>query len=149
MSYNNIQIQNIDKSARVRKRKVYHWLNELARNHKYGIESLSINICSDEYLLLINREYLNHDYYTDIITFDLRDNNKLKAIEGDIYISIDRVKDNAKVMKFSQEMELMRVIAHGLLHLMGFKDKTEKEKERMRDAENRSIDLYENLFHVK
>ena len=149
MSYNKIYIQSIDRPTNLRKKMVYQWLNKIANNEDFEIKSLSISICSDEHLLSINKAYLNHDYYTDIITFDLKDGRIVKSIEGDIYISIDRVKDNAKTMGLKKEVELLRVIAHGLLHLMGFKDKNQKQRLKMREAENLSLKLYETMFHVK
>jgi rRNA maturation RNase YbeY len=147
--YNNIQIQSIDRPVNLRKKSVYQWLNKIANNNNIEIKSLSISICSDEHLLSINKAYLNHDYYTDIITFDLKDSKEVRSIEGDIYISKDRVNDNAKTMGLKKEVELLRVIVHGLLHLMGYKDKTQKQRQEMREAENLSINLYETMFHVK
>jgi len=90
--------------------------------------------CSDEYLLNMNRQFLEHDYYTDIITFPLSETEK--EIEAEIYISIDRVKDNAEKFKTEFLDELHRVIFHGVLHLMGYKDKTIVDKETMRNKEN-------------
>jgi rRNA maturation RNase YbeY len=147
--YNNIQIQSIDRSVNLRKKSIYQWLNKIANNDNFEIKSLSISICSDEHLLSINKAYLNHDYYTDIITFDLKDSKEVRSIEGDIYISKDRVYDNAKTMGLKKEVELLRVMAHGLLHLMGLEDKTQKQKQKMREAENLSLNLYETMFHVK
>jgi rRNA maturation RNase YbeY len=109
------------------------WLNEIAIAYKKEIISLNYTFCSDEDLLEINKTYLNHDYYTDIITFDLSEGKK--QIEGDIYISIDRVKENAKEHKVKKDNELYRVIAHGLLHLIGFKDKTKVQIQQMREGE--------------
>jgi rRNA maturation RNase YbeY len=109
------------------------WLNEIAIAYKKEIISLNYTFCSDEDLLEINKTYLNHDYYTDIITFDLSEGKK--QIEGDIYISIDRVKENAKEHKVRKNNELYRVIAHGLLHLIGFKDKTKVQIQQMREGE--------------
>jgi probable rRNA maturation factor len=90
--------------------------------------------CSDEYLLNVNRTFLQHDYYTDIITFPLDETNKKTIAE--IYISIDRVKENATTEKVTFENELQRVIFHGVLHLCGFKDKTKAESQLMRQMEN-------------
>ena len=90
--------------------------------------------CSDEYLLNMNRQFLEHDYYTDIITFPL--NETEKEIEAEIYISVDRVKDNADKFKTDHLEELRRVIFHGVLHLMGYKDKSRADKETMRSKEN-------------
>lgn len=96
--------------------------------------------CSDEYLLNINKAHLQHDYYTDIITFDLSV-SKSETI-GEIYISIDRVRDNAANLKVSIKEELHRVIFHGALHLCGYKDKTPKHEKEMRRAEDKYLSMY-------
>jgi probable rRNA maturation factor len=103
------------------------------KREKVPFRSLTYIFCSDDYLLNINRQYLNHDYYTDIITFDLSEGEK--GTVGEIYISIDRVKDNARQFKTSLSEELHRVIFHGALHLCGYKDKTAREEKLMRDKE--------------
>lgn len=101
---------------------------------------LSYIFCSDNYLLDINRKFLQHDFYTDIVTFDLSSNEK--TLNGEIYISIDRVKENAKSMGVSFHEELHRVIFHGALHLCGFKDKTKTQKAMMRQKEDQNIEAY-------
>ncbi len=101
---------------------------------------LSFIFCDDEYLLQINRQYLSHDYYTDIITFDLSENKD--KINGEIYISIDRVKENATTFKSSFSKELHRVIFHGVLHLCGHKDKTRMQKSQMRSLEDKYLQQY-------
>ena len=104
--------------------------------------------CSDNRLLEINKKYLNHTSLTDVVTFDFTTNKK--NIEGDIYISIDRVKENAKKYKETFKKELLRVIIHGLLHLIGFLDKTKEEKNTMTLKENEYLSLYNKLkFHVE
>jgi probable rRNA maturation factor len=105
------------------------------------IKSLNIIFCSDEYLLSINRQFLDHDYYTDIITFDLSPSKK-SPIEAELYISVDRVKDNASLVGDPYYKELHRVVFHGLLHLMGHGDKTKKDKETMRQLEDKLIGKY-------
>ena len=119
------------------KTKYKEWLGNIMKEHNFELRELNYIFCSDEYLLNINREYLDHDYYTDIITFDNSEEDNV--IEGDIFVSIDRIKDNAK--EFNQEFknELSRVIAHGLLHLIGFGDKEEAEITEMRKQENLAI----------
>ena len=109
---------------------------------KKGMTLNSINyiFCSDDYLLNINRQFLQHDYYTDIITFNLSHSKKL--IDAEIYISIDRVKDNAKLLHQTINYELHRVIFHGVLHLCGYKDKTKKDIEQMRRAEDKYLKSY-------
>jgi rRNA maturation RNase YbeY len=110
----------------------------------YQLESLALSyvFCSDEYLLQINKEHLNHDFYTDIITFDLSEDPTSKIIEGDIFISLDRVADNAKTESVSFTEELARVASHGLLHLIGFKDKTEEEAKEMRQNEEACLVIW-------
>jgi rRNA maturation RNase YbeY len=116
------------------------WLNKVASAHQYEILELNYIFCSDEYLHKINLDYLNHDTYTDIITFDLQDEGA-KELASDIFISVDRVKDNATRLKLDRAEELARVMAHGLLHLIGFKDKTDQEKNVMRLEENKALEL--------
>jgi probable rRNA maturation factor len=100
---------------------------------------ITIVFCIDDYLLEINKMYLNHDFYTDIITFDYSGND---FVSGDLFISVDRVKDNAESFSVSFDNELKRVIYHGVLHLCGYKDKTEKDEKEMREKEN----FYMNQF---
>lgn len=135
----NICFNNINKRPQINKFETLAWLNNIAGIEKFKIINLSYSFCSDEYLLKINREHLNHDYLTDIITFDLSDDSGY--IEGDIYISIDRVKDNARQMGVAMGLELKRVMVHGLLHLMGYGDKTKKEKIEMRAKEDAYLAL--------
>lgn len=101
---------------------------------------LSFVFCSDAYLLEINKQYLKHNYYTDIITFDL--SVEPGVVSGEIYISVDRVKDNAQNFNASFKEELHRVIFHGALHLCGYKDKTESEEILMRKMEDKYLRLY-------
>jgi probable rRNA maturation factor len=104
---------------------------------------ITLIFCTDEELLAINKEHLDHDYYTDIITFNY---NNDSIISGDLFISVDRIKDNATQLAVSMEEELHRVCCHGVLHLVGYNDKTDQEIELMRAKEN----FYLNkLFHVK
>jgi rRNA maturation RNase YbeY len=123
------------------KEKLKHkaWLNEVAKQEGKKILELSYVFCSDEYLLQINQEYLNHDTLTDIVTFD--NSEDPKKIEGDIFISIDRVKENGEKLGTS-ETELERVMVHGLLHLLGYKDKKKEDKEVMTEKEDFYIKQY-------
>tara|TARA_B100000427_G_C15456730_1_gene572153 strand:- start:695 stop:1099 length:405 start_codon:yes stop_codon:yes gene_type:complete len=109
------------------------WLNRITMEEEKKTGDITYVFCDDNFLLKKNQKFLNHETLTDIITFDYSDN---KIISGDIIISIDRVKDNAKIFKVSFFNELKRVMAHGLLHLIGYNDKTEKEITLMRDKEN-------------
>ncbi len=111
------------------------------------ISSLNFVFCSDEYLLKINKDFLNHNSLTDIITFDLKEKTATHSL-GEIYISIDRVAENAKKFEATKETELRRVIFHGVLHLCGYKDKTVPQKKEMRSKEDYYLSLYE-MFHVK
>ena len=140
---NNIYFFKEDCQFDLRKlRKHKNWLVKLAHHYKYQIEELNYIFCSDEYLHSINLEYLDHDTYTDIITFDMQEEtSKGKTVESDIFISVDRVKENADQLNIEMLQELTRVMAHGLLHLIGFKDKTSEEKTEMRLAENMALDL--------
>ncbi len=110
------------------------WLKELAQNEGFKILELTYIFMDDESLLKINIEYLQHDTYTDIITFD--NSEKKGKIEGDIFISVDRVMENASKFKVDFETELRRVLAHGLLHLCGYKDKKDDEVKIMRAKED-------------
>lgn len=119
------------------------WLKEAIVSHHYILNELNIILCSDTYLHEMNVKYLNHDTLTDVITFD---NSEMpQHVEGDIFISIDRVRDNAQSLNVLIEAELHRVIVHGTLHLLGFKDKTVQEKEMMRKMEDFWLSKLENI----
>lgn len=122
---------------------------ELARKAGKEIQLLHFIFADDQALLEINRKFLNHDYYTDIITFDLSE--EPNALEAEIHISHERVKENAIQAGELTEHETLRVMHHGLLHLLGYKDKNKKDQEEMRKMENACIAAYEELksFHVK
>ncbi|MGO4912411.1 rRNA maturation RNase YbeY [Leeuwenhoekiella sp. W20_SRS_FM14] len=116
-----------------------NWIKATALKESYGIEMLGYVFCSDEYLLQINEQFLKHDTFTDIVTFDYTDN---KLLNGEMYISTDRVAENAETFGVSFNTELRRVMIHGLLHMCGYGDKTDEEKETMRAKE----DFYLNLW---
>jgi len=118
------------------------WIETIISNENKKLGDINYIFCNDNYLLNINKEYLNHDYYTDIITFDYCEENH---ISGDIFISLQRVLDNIQIHKTKYEEELNRVIAHGILHLCGYKDKTQEEKKVMRNKENFYIKKYDEL----
>jgi rRNA maturation RNase YbeY len=118
------------------------WLDLIAVSETKTIGEVSYVFCSDEFLLQINQDYLGHDTFTDIITFDYCEEG---LINGEIYISTDRVNENASSFGVSLTNELHRVMAHGLLHLCGYGDKSEAEAQLMRDKENEKI----GMFHVK
>lgn len=137
------QFDTISKPKFLNNSKTKIWLKELAAVEKYSIKNLNYIFLNDEELLQINIKYLQHDTYTDIITFD---NSETKGnIESDIFISLERVEANAKKFNTTFENELHRVLAHGLLHLCGYKDKKKKDIELMRKKEEESIFLYLKL----
>lgn len=118
---------------------IAEWIADIIEQHDQELVSLTYIFCSDDYLHQINVEYLDHDTLTDIITFDNADIEG--TIEGDIFISIDRVRDNATTIGTSFDDELHRVIIHGVLHLLGFKDKTPVQEAAMRKLEDSSLSL--------
>ena len=122
------------------------WLNAVAKSHHRKIGKLSCFFVSDNFLLVINQQFLQHNTFTDIITFDYSAEEQEKNIvSGEIYISIERVSENAKRFAVSEKNELCRVLAHGLLHLCGFSDKAKQQQKQMRKAEENALALQ----HVK
>lgn len=122
------------------------FLSKQMKKEGIAIECLQYVFCSDNYLLDINKQFLNHDYYTDIISFDL---SEIKGqLIGDIYISVDRVKENAKTLKTTQVNELLRVIFHGALHFCGYKDKKPADIKLMRSMEDKWLKAFlKNVPH--
>ncbi len=118
------------------------WIENVITSEGRTLEEISYIFCDDEYLLKINIEYLDHDTYTDIITFDY---SAGKILQGEIYISTDRVRENSETFNVKFEDELRRVLSHGVLHLSGYKDKTEEEATLMRSKEEEKM----KLFHVE
>jgi probable rRNA maturation factor len=117
------------------------WIKTSVHAEGKEVGTINVILCSDEYLLHMNRQFLDHDYYTDIITFDYSQKN---IISGDLYISIDRVKDNASKLKTLQEFELYRVIIHGVMHLCGYKDKRKNDVKIMRSKEDLYLKIVAN-----
>lgn len=115
------------------------YLRQILKREGRVMDELSFIFCSDEYLLDINKTYLRHNYFTDIITFDLSDERQQS---GEIYISVDRVRDNARQLKLNFQEELHRVIFHGILHLSGYGDKNAAEQSKMRRKEDQYIKAY-------
>ncbi len=113
------------------------WLGSIFTIEEKDLEHIEYIFCSDDYLLEVNRQYLDHDYYTDIITFPLTED----PVEATIFISVDRVKDNAEEFDQTFSDELHRVMAHGILHLIGYNDATDDEKKLMRQKENEYLSL--------
>ena len=115
------------------------WIEKIIITEEKRLGEINYIFCDDEYLLKINQDYLQHDYYTDIITFD---NVRGKTISGEIFVSLQRIKDNASLISKNYEEETRRVIAHDILHLCGYKDKTDEQQKEMRAKE----DFYLNIF---
>lgn len=113
---------------------VKSWIQNIAEEHNFTIEALNYIFCSDDYLLDINKTYLNHDYYTDIITFD--NSQEDQTLLSDVFVSIDRIKENARDLNIEFTKELHRVLIHGVIHLFGYSDQTEEEKLTMRQKED-------------
>lgn len=115
------------------------WLEEILLEEKHKVGTINYIFCDDEYLLQVNKDFLQHDYYTDVITFDYVKGNTVSA---DIFVSLPRISENAKVHSEEVETELRRVLAHGLLHLCGYKDKKEEDILEMRNKENYYLRSY-------
>ena len=125
--FEDVEIPNLDSEFFI------NWLSSTCVEEGKVLEEVNLIFCSDEYLLKMNVEYLQHDYYTDIISFDYCEEDR---ILGDLFISKDRVLDNAELNNVTFESELQRVIVHGVLHLCGYKDKSEDEEKLMRSKED-------------
>ena len=120
-----------------------NWIDYAVKNEGCFTGNISYVFCSDEYLWNMNKQYLGHDYYTDIITFDYVED---KYVSGDLFISIDRVEDNAKTFNVSRETELLRVMIHGVLHLLGYDDQTDEQEAEIHKMEDFYIDVYSKKF---
>ena len=139
MPLNNIFFHTEDISFALESEKeMVNWLVKLVEVHNRKVGELNYIFCSDDYLLKMNQEHLRHDYFTDIITFDYCEKD---MVSGDLFISIERTKENAKTFGKTQINELNRVIAHGLLHLLGFKDKTSRDIAEMRSMEEEALNM--------
>ncbi|MCD9854311.1 rRNA maturation RNase YbeY [Epilithonimonas sp. JDS] len=133
--FENIDPKKIDSNISI-------WLEDLILSENKKLGDINYIFCDDEYLLKVNQDYLDHDYYTDIITFDYV---KGKTISGDIFVSLPRILDNASTLSQDSEKEFRRVLAHGILHLCGYKDKTEEAESTMRQKEDFYITRYSNF----
>lgn len=129
---------------KIHKRQVSAWIKEVALRHGFKTGEISYIFCDDEKILEVNREYLHHDYYTDIITFD---DTEGKTINGDMFISLDTVKSNAEQYGFDYEEEFYRVVIHGILHLCGINDKGEGEREIMESHENEALSYRKDFIN--
>lgn len=132
-NFKEISIRNFNEH------KLREWINTVVKNENNFIAELQFIFCTDDKLLEINRQYLNHDTLTDIITFNY--NDEFEGIAGDIFISYDRVKENACIYKVTIQEELHRVIVHGVLHLLGYNDETALEEQTIRAKENYYLTL--------
>ena len=119
--------------------KTSNWLKGICVREKYSLRVVNYIFCSDDYLRELNKRYLNHTTYTDILSFDFSEDD---LIQGEIYISIQRVRENARKYKQPFELELKRVIVHGFLHLLGYKDKSSTQKAQMRRKEEACLSLW-------
>ena len=120
------------------------WFAQVTEVENKILGDVSVILTSDEYLLDMNKQYLDHDYFTDIITFDYTEN---EIVSGDLFISLDRVRDNASTLSIDFKDELHRVCVHGLLHLSGYMDKSEDDEKLMRSKEDQMLNL--RVFHVE
>ena len=133
-----VYFHNEDVKLEVNSSELSTWIKNAVNSLGFLVGDLNVIFCSDEYLKEINIKYLNHDYYTDIITFDYSEKN---LIGGDLFISTDRIKENSSKNKVKFIVELYRVIIHGVLHLCGFNDKTSAEKKKIRGKEDHFLSL--------
>ena len=127
------------KMPAIRRRDVSRWVRQVAASYGRRVGEIGYLFCDDEKILEVNREYLSHDYYTDIITFDYTEGD---VINGDLVISLDTVRSNAELFGKEYDDELLRVIIHGILHLCGINDKGPGERELMEAAENKALAMY-------
>ena len=125
--------KGVDKPL-LRENEVEKWISLVVSSYSRQLGELNYVFCADDYLLQLNKEHLGHNYYTDILTFDLSD--KGNTVEGDVYISTERAAENARILNIDYVEEILRLIIHGVLHLLGFKDDSDNEKKEMREAED-------------
>ena len=121
---------------------ICQWLKVIALHYRKVLGAINFIFCDDEYILSVNRQYLKHDYYTDVITFDYCNGD---VLSGDVFISLDTVASNAEEYQVSYRDEFHRVVCHSVLHLIGFKDKTEEDSKEMRKNENICLELLKTL----
>lgn len=122
-----------------------NWISSVINKNNKILGDITYIFCSDDYLLNINKQYLNHDYFTDIITFNYCERD---VVSGDIFISIDTVRSNSETYEVSFLNELYRVIIHGILHLLGYNDKTDEEQDEMTRQENLSLEILNNSLNI-
>lgn len=127
----------------IKRREISAWIKNVASVYGKKVGDIAYIFCNDDKILEVNREYLQHDYYTDIITFDYTEEN---VVAGDIFISLDTVRSNSELLGVSYRQELHRVIIHGILHLCGIDDKGEGEREIMEKEENKALAMLSSQF---
>lgn len=127
------------KPPKIKKQLVKNWIKSVITSEGKMLGDVNYIFCSDEYLLEVNKQYLDHDYYTDIITFDYVEGD---VISGDIFVSVDRVEENGKQFGSGFDSELRRILVHGVLHLIGFPDKRPEEKKIMTEKEDQYLAIF-------
>ena len=123
---------------------IHEWMKGVIIHEKFILSKINVIFCSDSYLLTLNKKHLDHNYYTDILTFDYRTNPK--EIYGDLFISQERIIENASSFIVSLDNELLRIVVHGLLHLFGYSDKSKKDKKLMQSMEDFYLSLYSTNY---
>jgi rRNA maturation RNase YbeY len=134
------------KQPLLQKRIVIQWIKDIAMVHGKSVGEISCQFCTDEKIIEINRQYLQHDYYTDIITFDYTEGD---ILSGDLFISLDTVRSNSEQFQTDYTEELHRVIIHGVLHLCGINDQSPEEQEKMTEEENKALALLQQSLTEK
>jgi probable rRNA maturation factor len=136
-----IYFENIS-GLRLPRKKIMNWLLEIAEEENFSCGEINFIFCTDDYLLEVNRKFLRHNFLTDIITFDYTEN---REISGDLFLSLERIKENASTFKNPIKDEVFRVMLHGVLHLLGYKDKSKDEKKVMREKEDFYLEKFKTL----
>ncbi len=134
--------EDIDFPTIIKRSKVKEWVVKVLQTHQKKLGAINVIFTSEERILETNRQFLQHDYYTDIITFDYCEGD---TVSGDLFISVDTVKSNADKIGTLFEEELHRVVIHGVLHLVGFKDKSPKDEAQMRQEENKALAIWSTI----
>ena len=129
-----------------KKRLTSAWLKSLAQQEGYALGEVNYIFCSAEHLLEMNRQFLGHDYFTDVITFDYSDRKGTKIVAGDVFIDVDTVADNARIYGTTKTNEMHRILAHGVLHLCGQKDKSPRDEKQMHRKEDKYLKLLEEMM---
>ena len=142
--HNNLYFHFQDISEFPLPNNIHEWMKGVIIHEKFILSKINVIFCSDSYLLTLNKKHLDHNYYTDILTFDYRTNPK--EIYGDLFISQERIIENASSFIVSLDNELLRIVVHGLLHLFGYSDKSKKDKKLMQSMEDFYLSLYSTNY---